>query len=138
MARRVSVRMDPPGVVYVKIMGPGSGAERNMKQRARAVARRAFILAPKDSGRLARSVSYSQNRDERGRFSFGFTVSASAPYAHYVHRGTGPSVRQTFPRFMKFPGTNMFAGTTVFTEIVRHPGTPAQPFLQRALTAAAD
>ena len=135
---RARVHMDPPPVAYVKIAGPGSGAERNMKQRANAVARRAFILAPKHTGRLARSISASQNRAERGRFTFGFNVTASAPYSGYVHEGTGPSVRQTFPRAMKFMGTNSFEGQKIWTDIVYHPGTPAQPFLTQALTAAAD
>lgn len=135
---RARVLMDPPPVAYVKIAGPGSGAERNMKQRANAVARRAFILAPKHTGNLARSISVSQNRTERGRFSFGFNVTASASYSGYVHEGTGPSVRQTFPRVMRFMGTNLFEGQKIRTDIVYHPGTPAQPFLTQALTAAAD
>ena len=133
---RARVRMDSPPVAYVKIMGPGSGAERNLRKRTRAVASLAFVLAPKHTGRLARSISASQNRDERGRFSFGFTVVASAPYSGYVHEGTGPSVRQTFPRAMKFMGTNSFEGQKIWTDIVYHPGTPAQPFLARALVAA--
>lgn len=133
---RARVRMDSAGSVYVRLLGRRSGADRDVKRRANAVARRAYVLAPKRSGNLARSVRASQNRDERGRFTFGYTVSASAPYAGYVHEGTGPSLRQSYPGMMRFPGTNAWAGQTVYTEIVRHPGTPANPFLQRALSAA--
>lgn len=133
---RSRVRMDSAGSVYVRLLGKRSGADRDVKRRANAVAHRAFVLAPKRSGNLARSVRASQNRDERGRFTFGYTVSASASYAGHVHEGTGPSLRQSYPGMMRFPGTNAWSGQTVLTEIVHHPGTPANPFLQRALSAA--
>lgn len=134
---RSRVRMDSAGSVYVRLLGKRSGADRDVKRRANAVANRAVLLAPKGAtGRLASSIRASQNRDELGRFTFGYAVSASAPYAGHVHEGTGPSLRQSYPGMMKFPGTNAWAGQTVFTEIVHHPGTPANPFLQRALSAA--
>lgn len=133
---RARVRMDSAGSVYVRLLGKRSGADRDVKRRANAVARRAIVLAPKRTGRLASSIRASQNRDELGRYTFGYSVSASARYAGYVHEGTGPSVRQTFPKVMRFMGTNAWAGQTVYTEIVRHPGTPANPFLARALSAA--
>lgn len=135
---RARVRMDSAGSIYVRLLGKRSGADRDVKRRADAVARRAYVLAPKRSHELANSIRASQNRDERGRFTFGYSVIASAPYARYVHEGTGPDSppRQSYPGMMKFPGTNLWAGKTVYTEIVRHPGTPANPFLQRALSAA--
>lgn len=135
---RSRVRMDSAGSVYVRVLGKKSGADRDVKRRANAVAHRAVILAPKRRGDLARSIRASQNRDERGRFTFGYNVTASAPHAGYVHEGTAPDAppRQSYPGMMKFPGTNGWAGQTVFTEIVRHPGTPANPFLARALSAA--
>lgn len=133
---RARVRMDSAGSVYVRLLGKRSGADRDVKRRATAVANRAFLLAPKRSGRLARSISASQNRNERGRYTFGYNVTASASHAHYVHEGTGPSLRQSYPGMMKFDGTKQYTGQTIFTEIVRHPGTPAQPFLARALSAA--
>lgn len=133
---RSRVRMDSAGSVYVRVLGKRSGADRDIKRRANAVANRAYILAPKRTGELAASIRAEQNRNERGRFTFGYNVTASASHAGYVHEGTGPSLRQSYPGMMRFPGTNAFAGQTVFTEVVRHPGTPAQPFLARALSAA--
>ena len=133
---RSSLRMDSAGAFYIKTMGPGSGAERHVRGRSNRVAQVARVLAPKRRGDLARSISVSQNRDERGRFTFGFTVSAQTGYAAFVHEGTGPSIRSKFPGTMKFPGTNQYSGQTIHTEIVHHPGTPANPFLQRALMAA--
>lgn len=129
------VVMDPSPLVYVKVFNPASGPDRHIKGKANEVAVLARALAPKRSGNLARSVAVSQSRDEKGRFAFGYAVSASASYAGYVHEGTGPSLRQTFPFKMQFMGTGPFSGTRITTDIVRHPGTPANPFLEEALVA---
>lgn len=128
-----TVVMDPPPLVYVKVFNPGSGPDRFLRQRTQAVALKAISDAPFRTGRLAASVRANQNRDEKGRYAFGYTVSANTPYAYYVHEGTGPSVRQSFPNVMKFVGSR--DGRTVYTDVVFHPGTPAQPFLQNALVA---
>lgn len=134
---RVRVRMDSAPVFYIKVMGPGTSVDRNMRGRARRVRDLAVVLAPKQRGNLARSVSVNQNRDERGRYTFGFTVSASASYAMHVHEGTRPSRRSKWPGAMRFAGTNEFAGQIIFAETVYHPGNAANPFLRRALAAAA-
>lgn len=133
---RSRVRMNSAGSVYVRVLGKRSGADRDIKRRANAVAHRAVMLAPKHTGELAASIRASQNRDERGRFTFGYNVTASAPHAGHVHEGTGPSLRQSYPGMMRFPGTNAWRGQIIVTEIVHHPGTPANPFLARALPAA--
>lgn len=130
-----TVVMDPPSLVYVKVFHPGSGPDRNLRRRAESVAVMARTLAPKRTGRLAASIRFDQNRDERGRFAFGYSVSAGTDYAYYVHEGTGPSPRWPSSReVMKFRGA---AGDAVFRDFVMHPGTPAQPFLQDALVAMA-
>lgn len=132
------VRMDPPSVFYVKVMHPGSGADRNIKQRAHNVARLARAYAPQGAtGRLRRSIRVSQSRDERGRFSFGYEVSVNVPYALYVHDGTGPSIRTKSPGKMKFAGTNAFKGQTITTQRVKHPGTPSNEFLTLAMVMGA-
>ena len=131
-----TVVMDPPPVAYVKVFHSGSGPDRHLRKKAEAVAIMARSLAPVRSGRLKSTISASQNRDEKGRFAFGYTVSAGTGYGYYVHEGTGPSPRWPSNRkVMKFPGAS---GDTVYRDFVMHPGTPAQPFLQDALVAMAD
>ncbi len=131
-----TVIMDPPPVVYVKVFHSGSGPDRHLRQRAEKVAVLARVLVPKRTGLLASTIRVNQNRDERGRFAFGFNVSAGTRYGYYVHEGTGPSPR--WPdghKAMKFHGR---AGDTAYRDFVMHPGTPKQPFLQDALVAMAD
>lgn len=131
------VVMDPPPVVYVKVFHPFSGPERNLRRRADNVAMTAKVLAPRRSGALAASVRVDQNRDEKGRYAFGFAVSANTPYAYYVHEGTDPHVYFSYPGKMRFPGTKSFFGEEIFTDMIDHPGNSAQPFLQNALSAMA-
>lgn len=132
--RNVWVVMDPAPVVYAKVFHKGSGPDRDALRRARAVAALARKLAPKRTRLLANSIGVSQNRDELGRYTFGYKVYANAPYARYVHEGTGPSSR-TPGGYMRFAGTNMFAGRRIVTKHVNHPGTPENPFLTKALIA---
>lgn len=131
-----TVVMNPPPLVYVEVFKTGSGPDRHLRRKAVAVALTAKVIAPRRTGRLAASISVDQNRNERGQYAFGYAVSAGTGYGYYVHEGTGPSLRQTFPNVMKFQGSR--DARTVYTDIVRHPGTPAQPFLQAALFAMVD
>lgn len=132
-----TVIMNPPPVVYVEVFHPGSGPERHLRRKADSVALTARVMAPRRSGALAASISVDQNRDELGRYSFGFKVYTPIYYGGYVHEGTGPSVRSKFPGTMRFMGTGRYFGQEIFTEVVYHPGTPAQPFLRDALVAMA-
>lgn len=133
-----TVIMDPPPVVYQKLFYRGSEADRFTKRQAEKVALLASRTAPMKTGRLKRSIYVTQNRDQRGRFAFGYSVYADTPYAYYVHRGTGPSIRVADNRrAMRFRGTDSHSGQLVFTPIVKHPGTPANHFLERALLAMA-
>jgi len=135
MKDRVVVIMDPAPVVYLKVFHSGSGPDRHLRVKTQAVAIEAMNLAPFRTGRLAASVRADQNRNEKGQYAFGYTVSASAPYTFYVHEGTGPSPRWPVNRkVMKFRGS---AGDTVYRDFVMHPGTPAVPFLRDALVAMA-
>lgn len=131
-----TVVMDPPPIVYVKVFHPGSGPDRHLRRKAEAVAILARTLAPSRTGRLKSTIKADQNRDEKGRFAFGYAVSAGTGYGYYVHEGTGPSPRWPDKRkVMKFQGSS---GDTVYRDFVMHPGTPAQPFLQDALVAMVD
>lgn len=129
-----TVVMDPPPAVYVKVMHTGSGPDRHILRKANAVAILARANAPKRTGLLASSITVSQNRDEKGRYSFGYAVSAGTSYGYYVHEGTGPSPRWPDSRkVMHFHGGR--DGANLFRDFVMHPGTPAQPFLQDSLIA---
>lgn len=126
-----TVVMDPPPVAYVKMFHPGSGPDRNLKRRAETVAIIARSIAPYRTGVLKSNIKTTQNRDELGRFAFGYKVYVDVPYGYYVHEGTGPSPRwPDTRRVMKFMGEE---GVPIYRNFVMHPGTPAQPFLQRAL-----
>lgn len=142
----VIVVMNPAPLVYVQLFHPASGPDRHLRSKTQEVARLAVAFAPKRTGHLARSVRAEQNRNELGRYTFGYEVSANARYSAAVHQGARPSVRSKWPGTMKFQGTNGHMGrkgrggvrsNIIFTEIVRHPGTPANPFLQKALIAMA-
>jgi hypothetical protein len=129
-----TVVMDPPPVVYVKVFHTGSGPDRHLRMKANEVAIMARSLAPKRTGRLASTIEVAQNRDEKGRYSFGYAVSAGTSYGYYVHEGTGPSPRWPDSRkVMHFRGSRDHAN--LYRDFVMHPGTPAQPFLQDALIA---
>ena len=131
-----TVNMNPPPVVYFKVFHPGSGPDRSIRRQAEAVALTAKVLAPRRSGRLATSIKVDQNRDERGRFAFGYDVYTPVHYGYYVHEGTAPHViYPTNHLKMKFAGTKRFYGQMVFPRVVFHPGTRAQPFLRDALAA---
>lgn len=133
----VVVVMDPAPLVYVKLFHPLSGPDRYLKKKTDSVAHMARLLAPKRTWWLANNIRASRNRDEKGRFTFGYSVSARTPYAMYVHEGTGPSRRGKFPGAMKFYGTKAYSGQLIFADDIRHPGTPANPFLKKALIAMA-
>lgn len=131
-----TVVMNPPAVVYVQVCHPGSGPDRNLKARATKVALTARANAPVKSGLLAGSIVASQNRDEKGRFAFGYSVGTPVYYAGYVHEGTGPSPR--WPNEHKVMKWNGSRGDVAHRDFVMHPGISAQPFLQNALVAMAD
>lgn len=131
-----TVVMNPPTVVFVQVCHPGSGADRNLKSRAMKVAMTARANAPVKSGRLAGSIVASQNRDEKGRFAFGYSVGTPVYYGLYVHEGTGPSPRwPNEHKVMKWDGSR---GDLAYRDFVMHPGISAQPFLRDSLIAMAD
>jgi hypothetical protein len=132
-----TVIMDPPPVVYVKVFHEGSGPARHLKKKATAVAVMAKTIAPKRSGFMAASIAVDQNRTELGRYTFGYKVYTPVYYGYFVHEGTAPHIMSKFPGSYRFPGTNAYFGQMIFTEVVRHPGNSAQPFLQDALIAMA-
>jgi HK97 gp10 family phage protein len=75
--------------------------------------------APVRSGRLLGSI----REQVRGLEA---TVGPTVPYAIYVEYGTRPhEIRPVFASVLRFK----IEGKIVFTPIVHHPGTRAQPFV---------
>lgn len=95
----------------------------------RKVATRAKLYAPVDTGYLRNSITTAMQTS--GTRIYG-SVGTSAEYAIYVHEGT--AARTIRPR--RPGGVLVFTvgGRKVFAKSVSHPGTPARPFLRRALT----
>lgn len=89
---------------------------------------RAKILAPVDTGRLRASgkISYSSFLGFRPKATIVFDVD----YARHVNDGTGPHIiRPRNAKALRF----VVGGQVVYAKVVHHPGTRANPFLDRAL-----
>lgn len=136
MARRYRVTVYDSRISSIIKVGDGNDW---LKRQATKVENMARIIAPRSSGRLAASHRTTQNRDERGRYRTGFTVSADVPYARFVHEGTGiygPLGRPVHTgRWMRIPGVNpnpnRRQGTTG-TVVMSHRGQKPQPWLELA------
>jgi HK97 gp10 family phage protein len=86
----------------------------------------AFWGAPWRTGKLAGSIVKEVTEGEA-------SISALAPYAVYVEKGTAPhEIRPVNASVLAFE----VGGDMVFTRLVRHPGTKPNPFMQRAVEAA--
>ena len=131
----VTLVMDSPSLTYIKLFNDGSGAVRHLGRKRNAVLAAARAGAPVRTGLLKSTISSTQDRDARGRFASGYSVSVGTRYGYYVHEGTGPSPRWPSSRkVFRFQGSR---GDIVYRDFVMHPGTPAQPFLLNALAAMA-
>ncbi len=81
-----------------------------------------FFEAPWRSGKLAQSI----NRQVEG---ISAKVSPLVPYAMYVEMGTAPhEIRPIHSSVLAFKSTD---GKLIFSSLVNHPGTKANPFMHR-------
>jgi HK97 gp10 family phage protein len=81
--------------------------------------------APVRSGRLLGSI----RKDVRGLEA---TIGPTLPYAIYVEYGTRPhEIRPVYASVLRFE----VEGKIVFTRLVHHPGTRAQPFVRETAEA---
>ena len=86
----------------------------------------AFWGAPVKSGYLASTV-YKEVGFGEGK------VGAAASYAEFVEKGTAPhEIRPINGNILAFA----VAGKMVFTPVVHHPGTKANPFMERGVDMA--
>ncbi len=83
----------------------------------------AFYGAPWRTGKLAGSIVKQVGDGEA-------SIQALAPYAIFVVNGTAPHlIRPVNASCLAFEAKS---GEFVFTQLVRHPGTKPNPFIQRA------
>ncbi len=87
----------------------------------------AFFGVPWRTGNLAQSIVKQIGEGEA-------SIQALAPYAPYVIFGTAP--HEIRPRNASCLVFNAHSGELVFTQLVRHPGTKPNPFLQKAVEDA--
>lgn len=119
----VSVTVDP-GRLARLLRARGGLVERRLRERTQRVAGIAAVEAPGSMG------SYVDWRVEEGRRGLQGVVTCDHHAVHYVLQGTRPHlIRPRRRNFLRFE----VAGRVVYTKLVRHPGTSANPFLQRAL-----
>lgn len=107
-------------------------AARKLRVDGPATVNRAKILCPVDTGRLRASIQGELRRNIllRPRFEIGSNVE----YAAMVNDGTRPHlIRPRYARALRF----VVGGQVVYARVVHHPGTRAQPFLDRALREVA-
>lgn len=99
---------------------------RYMQQRVQATVAVARVEAPVRTGALQRSISSTYHG--RGKW----TISASRPYAKYVHEGTRPHrIRARTKKTLQFFWAR--AGRVVYPQSVNHPGNAPDRFLTRAM-----
>lgn len=90
------------------------------------------MYAPVRTGRLRASLRV-QRRGFLG-LRLRWTIGSDVEYADMVHDGTRPHIiRPKNAKALRF----RVGGRTVFAKVVRHPGTRARPFLDRAIAAVA-
>jgi hypothetical protein len=119
----VSVTVDP-GVIARMLRRRGGVAERRLRARTRRVADIAAAEAPGSMG------SYVDWRVEEGPRGLQGVITCDHHAVHYVLQGTRPHlIRARRARFLRFE----VGGQVMFRKVVHHPGTRANPFLQRAL-----
>lgn len=127
MAVRVNLNN---AAINAEIMRRGGRVDRDVRKRAQRVERRAKTLAPTRTGRLRRSIKLEKNRKANGAFDFGYSITADAPHAGWVHDGTAAHTVTRRRKKILTDRVNFF-GKEVFI-----PAQRARPFLEEALDAA--
>lgn len=109
-----------------------NASRAELRTASRQVVNRAKVLAPVDTGRLRSSIRADPPRvfSLRGSVKVGSDVE----YAGFVNDGTAPHViRPRTKQVLRF----RVGGRIVYAKVVNHPGTRANPFLDRALREVA-
>ena len=114
------------------LTGRNSAAVQLVQKAQRQTLTRAKITSPVDSGALRNSHLAEPIKVSGGKVTTEISAEGGAKqqYAMHVHEGTRPHVIK--PRRKKVLSWKGPEGR-VFASSVNHPGTPARPWLRRAL-----
>ncbi|WP_228980121.1 hypothetical protein [Streptomyces sp. DH12] len=119
----VEVRIDP-GRISRLLRLRGSRTERKLAERT---ARTAGFVEEEAPGSMGRHVTW---KVEQGPGGLQGVITVDHPAVRYVLDGTRPHlIRPRRAKALRFE----VGGRVTYAKIVRHPGTRANPFLQRAL-----
>ncbi|QNL30001.1 hypothetical protein SEA_WHEELIE_32 [Microbacterium phage Wheelie] len=116
---------------WVGIIQTGDG-DRWIHGKAKRIEQRARIRAPKRSGRLA-SSHVTLPTTGSNQYQKRYRISAMAPYAHFVHGGTGiyGPAHRPIVRIMSIPASAQRA--PYGPRVIRHSrGQRPQPWLEQA------
>lgn len=109
-----------------------NASREELREASRQVVNRAKVLAPVRTGRLRSSIRAEPPRIFSLRGSV--KVGSDLEYAAFVNDGTRPhTIRPRTKQVLRF----QVGGRVVFAKVVNHPGTRANPFLDRALREVA-
>lgn len=109
-----------------------NASRTELREASRQVVNRAKVLAPVRTGRLRASIRAEPPRIFSLRGSV--TIGSDLEYAAMVNDGTSPHIiRPRRAQALRFT----VGGRVVYAKLVRHPGTRANPFLDRALREVA-
>jgi hypothetical protein len=110
-----------------ELHSPGSKLGLYMISKAALHVAASKALVGKGTGRLQSTISFEHSR----RRSYQrITIIADTRYAYYHHEGTKPHfIRAKRGKVLKFRS----AGRTINRAVVKHPGTPPNPYLTAPL-----
>lgn len=90
--------------------------------------------APERTGKFRESIRFhvfARNTGDKAKTEVGFTTSSKQPLGRWITEGTRPHIiRAKKKNFLRFFWPRM--GKIVFFHSVNHPGTRANPYLDRA------
>lgn len=119
----VEVHIDP-GRISRLLRLRGGRTERKLAERTARVARYAEQEAP---GTMGQYITWKIQPGPRGLQG---VIQCSHPAVRFVIEGTRPHlIRPRRAKALRFE----VGGRVTYAKVVRHPGTRANPFLQRAL-----
>lgn len=139
-----SVKLKGVGDLKKKFAKLAAKAQNKIGRRGLAEAAKVYrkemrTRAPKDTGKLRKSIRYKIRRQRRGLFRGRVGVTGEAYYARFIEYGSSP---HRIPSKTTGRGRNKKESTArvsfdggVYIS-VQHPGTAAKPFIRPAFDAA--
>jgi hypothetical protein len=113
--------------MYQTLKSPTGEVGRYVRRKTELIKFAAVTSAPITTGRLKASIEMSQGVAATGDVEM--KVTASAPYALYVHEGTRPRHIRANGGALRFAKS----GRIIFARSVMHPGSRPNRFLSKHL-----